>query len=169
MAEHPTGIPILLEPLVTRVLAPNPSPFTYTGTQSHVVGDRDVAVIDPGPDDPAHLDALTRAIAGRPVVAILITHHHRDHSPASRPLARLTGAPIVGAAPFAADYQGGQSDAAFDRDYAPDRGLAEGEGKRRRLDAERHRDAGPYLQPSRLCAARDQGAVFGRSRHGLVD
>ncbi|MFN3775941.1 MBL fold metallo-hydrolase [Sphingomonas parapaucimobilis] len=130
MAEHPTGIPILLEPLVTRVLAPNPSPFTYTGTQSHVVGDRDVAVIDPGPDDPAHLDALTRAIAGRPVVAILITHHHRDHSPASRPLARLTGAPIVGAAPFAADYEGGQSDAAFDRDYVPDRVLAEGEGVR---------------------------------------
>lgn len=99
MAEHPTGIPILLEPLVTRVLASTPSPYTYTGTQSYVVGDRDVAIIDPGPDDPAHLDALTRAIAGRPVVAIVITHHHRDHSPASRPLARLTGAPIVGAAP----------------------------------------------------------------------
>lgn len=127
MAEHPTGIPILLEPLVTRVLAPNASPFTYTGTQSHVVGDRDVAVIDPGPDDPAHIEALTRAIAGRPVVAILITHHHRDHSPASRPLARLTGAPVVGAAPFAPDYDGGRSDAAFDRDYAPDRILAEGE------------------------------------------
>ncbi len=98
MAEHPTGIPILLEPLVTRVLAPNPSAFTYTGTQTHLVGDRDVAVIDPGPDDPAHLEALTRAIAGRPVTAIVITHHHRDHSPASRPLARITGAPIVGAA-----------------------------------------------------------------------
>lgn len=49
MAEHPTGIPILLEPLVTRVLAPNPSPFTFTGTQSYVVGDTDVAVIDPSP------------------------------------------------------------------------------------------------------------------------
>lgn len=128
MAEHPTGIPILLEPLVTRVLAPNPSAFTYTGTQTHLVGDHDVAVIDPGPNDPAHLDALTRAIAGRPVTAILITHHHRDHSPASRPLARATGAPIVGAAPFAPDYEGGRSDAAFDRDYAPDRVLAEGEG-----------------------------------------
>lgn len=128
MAEHPTGIPILLEPLVTRVLAPNPSPFTYTGTQTHIVGDRDVAVIDPGPDDPAHLTALAKAIAGRPVVAILITHHHRDHSPTSRPLARATSAPIVGAAPFAPDYEGGQSDAAFDRDYAPDRVLAEGEG-----------------------------------------
>lgn len=128
MAEHPTGIPILLEPLVTRVLAPNPSPFTYTGTQTHIVGDRDVAVIDPGPDDPAHLDALSHAIAGRPVTAIVITHHHRDHSPASRPLARITGAPIVGAAPFAPDYEGGRSDAAFDRDYAPDQILAEGEG-----------------------------------------
>lgn len=128
MAEHPTGIPILLEPLVTRVLAPNPSPFTYTGTQTHIVGDRDVAVIDPGPDDPAHLDALSHAIAGRPVTAIVITHHHRDHSPASRPLARITGAPIVGAAPFAPDYEGGQSDAAFDRDYAPDQILAEREG-----------------------------------------
>jgi len=128
MAEHPTGIPILLEPLVSRVLAPNPSPFTYTGTQTHIVGDRDVAVIDPGPDDPAHLDALLHAIAGRPVAAILVTHHHRDHSPASRPLARATGAPVVGAAPFAPDYEGGRSDAAFDRDYAPDRVLAEGEG-----------------------------------------
>ncbi|MFE8585607.1 MBL fold metallo-hydrolase [Sphingomonas sp. NCPPB 2930] len=128
MAEHPTGIPILLEPLVSRVLAPNPSPFTYTGTQTHIVGDRDVAVIDPGPDDPAHLEALSHAIAGRPVAAILVTHHHRDHSPASRPLARATGAPVVGAAPFAPDYEGGRSDAAFDRDYAPDRVLAEGEG-----------------------------------------
>ncbi|MCT8002643.1 MBL fold metallo-hydrolase [Sphingomonas sanguinis] len=128
MAEHPTGIPILLEPLVSRVLAPNPSPFTHTGTQTHIVGDRDVAVIDPGPDDPVHLDALLRVIAGRRVAAIVITHHHRDHSPASRPLARVTGAPIVGAAPFAPDYEGGRSDAAFDRDYAPDLILAEGEG-----------------------------------------
>lgn len=128
MAEHPTGIPILLEPLVTRVLAPNPSPFTYTGTQSHVVGDRDVAVIDPGPDDPAHLGALIRVIAGRPVRAILITHHHRDHSPASRPLGRSTGAPIMGAAPFVRGEEDGAADAAFDRDYAPDRILAEGEG-----------------------------------------
>ncbi|MDQ1231418.1 MBL fold metallo-hydrolase [Sphingomonas sp. SORGH_AS_0879] len=128
MAEHPTGIPIQLEPLVSRVLAPNASPFTYTGTQTHIVGDRDVAVIDPGPDDPAHLDALLRAIGGRRVEAIVITHHHRDHSPAARPLAKATGAPIVGAAPFAPDYDGGRSDAAFDRDYAPDHVLAEGEG-----------------------------------------
>ena len=123
MADPPTGIPIRLEPLVTRVLAPNPSPFTYTGTQSYIVGDREVAVIDPGPDDPSHLRALTAAIAGRPVTAILVTHHHRDHSPASRPLARMAGAPIVGAAAL---VRGGPS-ASFDADYTPDRVLAEGD------------------------------------------
>jgi len=95
MAEHPTGIAIQLEPLVTRLLAPNPSPYTGTGTQTYLVGTSDLAVIDPGPDMPDHLDAIMAAIAGRPVTAILITHHHRDPSPASRPLAIATGAPIV--------------------------------------------------------------------------
>jgi glyoxylase-like metal-dependent hydrolase (beta-lactamase superfamily II) len=127
MAEHPTGIPIQLEPLVTRVLAPNPSPYTAGGTQTHVVGTRDLAIIDPGPDDPAHLAALHDVIAGRPVVAILVTHHHRDHSPASRPLARATGAPIVGAAPVFVSGDSPRLDAAFDADYAPDRVLAEGD------------------------------------------
>ena len=121
MGEHPTGIPIQLEPLVTRVLAPNPSPFTHTGTQTHIVGAGDLAVIDPGPDDPAHLAALQAAIAGRPVRAILVTHHHRDHSPASRPLRAMTGAPILGAAPFAS------TETAFDANYAPDRVMAEGD------------------------------------------
>ncbi len=123
MADPSTGIPIALEPLVTRVLAPNPSPYTYTGTQSYVVGERDVAVIDPGPGDPAHLAALMAAIAGRPVTAIVVTHHHRDHSPATRPLARMTGAPIVGAAPL---VRGGPS-SSFDAGYLPDRVMAEGD------------------------------------------
>jgi glyoxylase-like metal-dependent hydrolase (beta-lactamase superfamily II) len=127
MAEHPTGIPIQLEPLVVRVLAPNASPYTYTGTQTHIVGTRDLAVIDPGPDDLAHLDALARVIAGRPVTAIVVTHHHRDHSPATRPLQAMTGAPIVGAAPFELDDHGARADASFDAAYAPDRVLAEGE------------------------------------------
>ena len=127
MAEHPTGIPIQLEPLVVRVLAPNPSPYTYTGTQTHIVGTTDLAVIDPGPDDPAHIAALVRAIDGRPVTAIVVTHHHRDHSPATRPLHALTGAPIVGAAPFDVDNVGARGDASFDAAYAPDRVLVEGE------------------------------------------
>jgi len=127
MDDFPTGEMIQLEPLVARVLAPNPSPYTYSGTQTHLVGTRDLAVIDPGPDDPAHVEALLAAIAGRPVRAILVTHTHRDHSPASRPLKAATGAPIVGCAPLALDDLGPRADAAFDRDYAPDRVLAEGD------------------------------------------
>ena len=126
----PAGVPVTLEPLVTRVLAPNPSPYTYTGTQTHIVGKGDVAVVDPGPADEAHLRALLAVIGGRRVNAILVTHHHRDHSPGAVRLSRETGAPIVGAAPFAVaadDAEGGRPDAAFDPDYAPDRVLAEGD------------------------------------------
>jgi glyoxylase-like metal-dependent hydrolase (beta-lactamase superfamily II) len=127
MTEQLPGVPEPLEPLVARLLAPNPSPFTYTGTQVHLVGTIDLAVIDPGPDDPAHIEAIVRAIGGRPVTAIVITHTHRDHSPGSRPLAQATGAPIIGCAPLALDDAGIRSDAAFDRDYAPDGVLAEGD------------------------------------------
>jgi glyoxylase-like metal-dependent hydrolase (beta-lactamase superfamily II) len=127
MAEHPTGIAIQLEPLVVRVLAPNPSPYTGSGTQTHIVGTSDLAVIDPGPDDPDHLAALVRAIDGRPVSAILITHHHRDHSPAAVSLKAITGAPIVGSAPFASSDREPRADASFDPTYAPDRVLGEGE------------------------------------------
>ncbi|KQT32199.1 MBL fold metallo-hydrolase [Sphingomonas sp. Leaf412] len=123
----PTGIAMVLEPLITRVLAPNPSPFTFTGTQSYLVGTRDLAVIDPGPADPAHHAALLRAIAARPVSAIVVTHHHRDHSPATRALQQATGAPIVGAAPVFVADDGPRADAAFDADYAPDRVMAEGD------------------------------------------
>ncbi|MCR5871998.1 MULTISPECIES: MBL fold metallo-hydrolase [unclassified Sphingomonas] len=127
MDDAATGVAMQLEPLVARLLAANPSPFTYTGTQTYLVGTSDLAVIDPGPDLPAHLAALTAAIADRPVRAIMCTHTHRDHSPASRPLAAATGAPIIGCAPLALDDDGPRSDAAFDRDYAPDRVLADGE------------------------------------------
>lgn len=118
---------MVLEPLVTRVLAPNASPYTHTGTQTHIVGTIDLAVIDPGPADPAHHEALMQVIAGRPVSAIVITHHHRDHSPGALRLRAETGAPIVGAAPFALTDDGPRADAAFDPDYAPDRVLSEGE------------------------------------------
>ena len=103
----PTGEVEPLEPLVRRVLAPNGSPFTYTGTQTYLVGGPDgVAVIDPGPAEADHLAALERAIGGASVVAILCTHTHRDHSPAAAPLAERTGAPVVGCAPLALDTGG---------------------------------------------------------------
>jgi glyoxylase-like metal-dependent hydrolase (beta-lactamase superfamily II) len=117
-----------LEPGIARVLAHNPSAFTYTGTQTYLVGTGEVAVIDPGPDIAAHLDALAEAIGGRPVAAILCTHTHRDHSPAARPLAEATGAQIVGCAPLALETAGPRADAAFDGDYRADRVLEDGEG-----------------------------------------
>jgi glyoxylase-like metal-dependent hydrolase (beta-lactamase superfamily II) len=116
-----------LEPGIARVLAHNPSAFTYYGTQTYLIGDREVAVIDPGPDLPEHIDALVEAIGGRPVVAIMCTHTHRDHSPAAKPLAERTTAPIIGCAPLALETVGPRADAAFDGDYAPDRVLEDGE------------------------------------------
>jgi glyoxylase-like metal-dependent hydrolase (beta-lactamase superfamily II) len=112
---------------IARVLAHNPSAFTYYGTQTYLVGEREVAVIDPGPDLPEHLDALVEAIAGRRVAAIMCTHTHRDHSPAARPLGERIGAPIVGCAPLALETVGPRADASFDGDYRPDRILEDGE------------------------------------------
>jgi glyoxylase-like metal-dependent hydrolase (beta-lactamase superfamily II) len=116
-----------IEPGIARVLAHNPSAFTYTGTQTYLIGERALAVIDAGPDSDEHVAALIEAIDGRPVLAICCTHTHRDHSPASRALAAATGAPIVGCAPLALDSSGPRADAAFDGDYAPDRVLGDGE------------------------------------------
>jgi glyoxylase-like metal-dependent hydrolase (beta-lactamase superfamily II) len=116
-----------LEPGIARVLAHNPSAFTFYGTQSYLIGTREVAVIDPGPDLPEHLDALERAIAGRPVVAIMCTHTHRDHSPAAGPLAGRTGAPIIGCDALALETVGPRADAAFDGDYSPSQVLGDGE------------------------------------------
>jgi glyoxylase-like metal-dependent hydrolase (beta-lactamase superfamily II) len=115
-------------PLVRRVLARNPSPFTYTGTQTYIVGDgADVAVIDPGPDEPEHIAALIEAIGSARLVAITCTHTHRDHSPAAAPLQALTGAPIVGCAALVLDDDGPRADASFDTSYRPDRVLVDGE------------------------------------------
>lgn len=129
------------EPLVRRVLAPNASPYTYTGTQTWIVGNqREVAIIDPGPvgsglsmGDPAdirgegHVEAILRAVDGQRVVAIMCTHTHRDHSPAAAPLKVATGAPIIGCAPLVLKDDGPRADSAFDPDYSPDRILADNE------------------------------------------
>jgi len=116
-----------LENGVARVLARNPSAFTYTGTQTWIVGESEVAVIDPGPDIPEHVAAIVEAVGKRPLVAILCTHTHRDHSPAARPLAERTSAPVIGCAPLALETVGPRADAAFDGDYSPDRVLEDGD------------------------------------------
>ncbi|HJT39266.1 MAG TPA: MBL fold metallo-hydrolase [Sphingobium sp.] len=164
-AGMPTGTLLQLSPLVGRVLAPNPSPFTYTGTQTYLIGrsppkSGDVAVIDPGPDDAAHIAALLQAIGDRPVRAILCTHTHRDHSPAARPLAERTGAPIIGCAPLTLDDDGPRADAAFDAGYRPDHILADGErvaGEGWTLEAV----ATPGHTSNHLCfALQEEGVLF---------
>jgi glyoxylase-like metal-dependent hydrolase (beta-lactamase superfamily II) len=87
-----------VSPLIRRVVADNPGPFTYKGTGTYIVGAGEVAVIDPGPDLPEHLAAIQAAVAGETVSHILVTHHHLDHSPLARPLAAATGAPVYGCA-----------------------------------------------------------------------
>lgn len=81
---------------IRRVVARNPGPFTFTGTGTYLVGHGEVAVIDPGPDLPEHLDALLRAVQGERVTHIVVTHTHADHSPLARPLAQATGATVYG-------------------------------------------------------------------------
>ncbi|NOR63693.1 MAG: MBL fold metallo-hydrolase [Rhodobacteraceae bacterium] len=112
------------------VTAPNASPMTFTGTQSYILGDSEVAVIDPGPNDPAHFEALKRAIAGRPVSHVLVTHSHIDHSP----LAQAFEAPVLAFGPSGAgmsevmqglvELDGGEG---IDRDFKPDQLLADGD------------------------------------------
>jgi glyoxylase-like metal-dependent hydrolase (beta-lactamase superfamily II) len=155
-----TGNIIRVEPLVRRLLAPNPSPFTFTGTQTYIVGNSEVAVIDPGPDLPEHVDAILAATEGEIVTAILCTHTHRDHSPAARALQAATGAPIIGCAPLTLDDAGPRADAAFDAAYRPDRVLTDGEtvsGPGWTLEAV----ATPGHTSNHLCfALRESGALF---------
>jgi glyoxylase-like metal-dependent hydrolase (beta-lactamase superfamily II) len=87
-----------VSPLIRRVTANNPGPFTFRGTGTYIVGHGEVAVIDPGPDLPEHLQAILAAIPGERVSHIVVTHHHLDHSPLARPLADITGAPVYGRA-----------------------------------------------------------------------
>jgi glyoxylase-like metal-dependent hydrolase (beta-lactamase superfamily II) len=155
-----TTFPVTMEPLVRRLLAPNPSPFTYTGTETYIVGKGEVAVIDPGPDLSEHVEAILAATDGERVTAILCTHTHRDHSPASRALQAATGAPIIGCAPLTMEDDGPRADAAFDADYRPDRVLADGEivsGPGWTLEAV----ATPGHTSNHLCfGLRESGALF---------
>lgn len=94
--EFEYGKPAQLSPLVARVIAENPGPFTYTGTGVFIIGTKDVAVIDPGPLLPSHRAALDKALEGKNVTHVLVTHHHIDHSPLAAPLARAHGCKVYG-------------------------------------------------------------------------
>nr|MEA2799600.1 hypothetical protein [Phenylobacterium sp.] len=118
-----------VSPLIRRVVANNPGPFTFTGTGAYIVGHGEVAVIDPGPDLPEHLDAILKAVAGERVTRILITHHHSDHSPLAGPLKAATGATIYGCAVAGHEVEDTgevKMEAGHDHDFRPDVSLCGG-------------------------------------------
>lgn len=117
---------------VQRLTANNPGPFTFHGTNTYVVGEKAVAVIDPGPDDEAHFQAILRAVGDRPVGHILVSHTHRDHSPLAARLKAATGAPTAAEGPHrpARPLRIGEVnplDASADVEFTPDIVLADGD------------------------------------------
>ncbi len=121
------GEPVQVSPMVRRVLCGNASPYTFKGTNSFIVGRGAVAIIDPGPDDAAHLAALLAAVRGETVSHILVTHTHMDHSPLAARLKAATGAPILASGvPVGMASEGIRLDASLDSGFAPDAVLAHG-------------------------------------------
>jgi glyoxylase-like metal-dependent hydrolase (beta-lactamase superfamily II) len=126
------GEAVAVAPSVMRLTVNNPSPFTFHGTNSYIVGRDTLAIIDPGPEDEAHFQALIKAAAGRPVSHILVSHTHRDHSPLARRLKQATGAAIVAEGPHrpARPLRTGETnplDASADTELLPDLELADGQ------------------------------------------
>jgi glyoxylase-like metal-dependent hydrolase (beta-lactamase superfamily II) len=118
-----------VSPLVRRLIAPNPSPFTFTGTCTYIVGRGKVAVVDPGPESEDQLAAILKAVDGETISHIVVTHTHRDHSPGARALKAATGAKIYGCArhiPIENDASG-RLDASHDLDHVPDHEMRDGD------------------------------------------
>ncbi len=125
------GVAVRVAANVARVTANNPGPFTFHGTNSYLVGSDTLAVIDPGPSDNEHYAALLKAIGGRPVSHIFVSHTHRDHSPLASRLKQATGATICAEGPHRAARplridEVNPLDASADLDFAPDLALGDG-------------------------------------------
>jgi glyoxylase-like metal-dependent hydrolase (beta-lactamase superfamily II) len=126
------GVVDEVRPGVRRVLCNNPSPFTFTGTVSYIVGQGNVAIIDPGPDNEAHASALLDAVKGETVTHIFVTHTHRDHSPNTARIKAVTGATVVAEGPHRASrpyYESEKisTESGADRDFRPDVTVRDGE------------------------------------------
>jgi glyoxylase-like metal-dependent hydrolase (beta-lactamase superfamily II) len=126
------GVVEEVRPGLRRVLCNNPSPFTFTGTVSYIVGRGKVAIIDPGPDDEAHATALLEAVRGETVTHILVTHTHRDHSPNTGRIKAATGASIYAEGPHRAarpryESEKHNPESGADRDFAPDIAVGHGD------------------------------------------
>jgi glyoxylase-like metal-dependent hydrolase (beta-lactamase superfamily II) len=122
------GRPDQVSPLIRRVVANNPGPFTFTGTGVYIVGRGEVAVIDPGPDQAEHFEALKAALAGERVVAVLVTHPHMDHSPLAHPLARWAGCQVHAAGEHGAPVESEvRMEAGDDLRFQPDIAIKDGD------------------------------------------
>lgn len=127
-----------VSPLLRRIVCNNPSKYTFHGTGTYVIGHRDVAVVDPGPRDPAHVEALLKALGNETVRAILITHTHGDHSPAAVALHDATGAPVLGFGPHPEDAISEEDDAGDDPGADDGTDPATGEDMNEGADSNRH-------------------------------
>jgi glyoxylase-like metal-dependent hydrolase (beta-lactamase superfamily II) len=112
-------------PGVRRILAPNPGPFTFTGTCTYVIGEGTVAILDPGPDDPAHIEAVLSAVKGETVAQIVVTHTHKDHTLGVPALQAATGAQTYGEGPHRAarplfEGEAARMEAGGDVNFSPD-------------------------------------------------
>jgi len=121
------GTATAVTPRIRRVVANNPSAFTFKGTGTYLIGHGKVAIVDPGPDDPAHVEAVLRAVRGETVTHILVTHTHLDHVPATSAIARATGAKTYAYGPHPRPPEGAAPDQAGDHDFLPDIRLADGD------------------------------------------
>ncbi len=154
----PAGVAETILPGIRRILAPNPSPMTYWGTNTFLLGEGDISVIDPGPALPDHMTAILASLApGERIAHIFVTHAHIDHSPLARPLAEATGAkvaafgpPTAGRAPvmeaLAAEGLAGGGEG-VDHGFAPDICLADGE----RLDIGNGTELTALRTPGHFC------------------
>ncbi|MEC8292902.1 MAG: MBL fold metallo-hydrolase [Pseudomonadota bacterium] len=136
--DAPVGQAEWMQEGLRRILAPNPSPMTYRGTNTYLIGERDIAVVDPGPDSAAHLQAILDALEpGQRISHILVTHAHLDHSPLARRLSEVTDAPVLAygdhlagrsavMTQLAADGMAGGGEG-VDATFRPDQTLADGE------------------------------------------
>ncbi len=115
-----------VSPMIRRIVANNPSPFTFYGTGTYVVGHGNVAVIDPGPALPEHIDTLKRVLDGETVTHIVVTHTHMDHSPAAKFLKEATGAPTYGFGPHGSLRRGPKVEEGADHEFEPDHVIHDG-------------------------------------------
>jgi glyoxylase-like metal-dependent hydrolase (beta-lactamase superfamily II) len=121
------GEMMTLTPLIRRLLAPNPGPFTFRGTGVYVIGRGEVAVIDPGPDIPEHFDALKRALETERITHVLVTHSHSDHSPLAHPLAQWAGCQVFASGRRVMGGAEIEMEAEEDARFRPDVALRDGD------------------------------------------